>query len=231
MTTQDPPGDTPQKFTFSKLPTAFTDHDYFTEKPYDHGRALADIATVVARRDHTARIAGHRIALKAGEFPGAVRFLAERWGWSKDKVHLFMQTLQADGILTKVADGKPDGSPTVYRVVAAGLYGNWVGENRTLDRTPTGRWPDKAVDVREVKDEIKSTAAPAGFFKAKAMAKVQPQPQPQVIPVSPEERERHEQARLERLGPCRVCGTEAGAHDDETHRLRLRERAARKKTA
>lgn len=131
---------------FSMLPTAFTEHRYFSHRPYSRGHAMADLAVMAAYGEHDISIKGHRVHLRPGDVPLSVRFLATRWGWSKEKVETFIATLVSDGLLLKIRDGKSDGLISVFRIVAPGCYrtestpesDSKSDSNRTAIRTAIG---------------------------------------------------------------------------------------------
>lgn len=79
----------------------------FEGEPFSKREAWIWLIGNAAWADHRTRGAhGHAIDLKRGEFSFSVRFLAEKFGWTKDRVHRALKSLQSrDTIRDTSRDG------------------------------------------------------------------------------------------------------------------------------
>lgn len=101
--------------------------------PYDSRSAWTWLIQSAAWRDSTYRVAGGKVPLKRGEFVASIRFLAQRFRWSKSTVSRFLQDLidrksiastpQIAGHLAGRVAGHPVGHlGRVYLIVNYELY-------------------------------------------------------------------------------------------------------------
>lgn len=144
----------------------------------------------LTQKEDTVRVVKMRpTKVRRGEFLASVRFLAERWGWSKSRVQRFLDLLKSPevGKLEEVASGH---SGTVYRVKSHEAYAlrgtqtgqvNPNGDNglqlsvedaRDTDGTPTGHQRDtngtntRSKEVRDTRDNTPEPAGPvAGMWE------------------------------------------------------------------
>jgi hypothetical protein len=78
------------------LPRAIIDDAYFAQK-FTKAQALIDLYFLAAHTDRTFYIRGNKVELKRGQLAMAERNLAERWRWSKNTVHAFINSLAESG--------------------------------------------------------------------------------------------------------------------------------------
>ena len=122
-----------------KIWRKIADSQMWLEKPFSKGQAWVDLLLLATASDHVSKYKGRNKAYKAGTVHFSLRSLAERWGWSRNKVYRFIERLQKDGMLmyqgrtgngtTKrteigTTDGTTDGTTndTVLTVVNWALY-------------------------------------------------------------------------------------------------------------
>ena len=67
------------------------DHPVFGKKPYDERGAWEWLIAYAAHGATTVAVNGEPVELQRGQLCYSVRFLAERWRWSKSRVHRFLQ--------------------------------------------------------------------------------------------------------------------------------------------
>ena len=75
------------------------DHWLWSEKPFDKARAWIDLLMLA---DYCAKDTLHKgkiVKRKRGEVHVSLLWLAERWGWSRDKVRRFMRLLESDKMI------------------------------------------------------------------------------------------------------------------------------------
>lgn len=130
--------------------------------------AWLDLCHLASYRDHKRVVQGRVVTIRRGEFVASIRFLAARWGWSKDKVRRFLVLLESEPCCKiETVDTTRDG--TLYRVVEYDTYRASRDSDEHAGGTPTGRKRDANGTVtgqrKEVKEGIKavedSSAVPA----------------------------------------------------------------------
>ena len=118
-----------------KLNRSITDHWLWNSgETFSRGQAFIDLLLMAAYADHTVMSQGKKIYLQRGSMVTSMRYLADRWRWSKDKTMHFLNDLEADGTIKKVSDTKR----TVLTIVNYEKY-QGVGSS---DRTQNGRRTD-----------------------------------------------------------------------------------------
>lgn len=90
-----------------KLNRSITDHWLWSSgETFSRGQAFIDLLLMAAYADHKVMSQGKMIDLKRGSMVTSIRYLADRWRWSKDKTMHFLNDLEADGTIKKVSDTK-----------------------------------------------------------------------------------------------------------------------------
>ena len=90
-----------------KLNRSITDHWLWSSgETFSRGQAFIDLLLMAAYADHPIVSQGKRMNLKRGSMVTSIRYLADRWRWSKDKTANFLNDLEADGTIEKVSDTK-----------------------------------------------------------------------------------------------------------------------------
>lgn len=79
------------------------DHPVLTGEPFTKREAWVWLISSAAWRRTNIKGASGPIALTRGEFSFSVRFLAERWGWSKSRVDRFLDTLADQDMVRDVS--------------------------------------------------------------------------------------------------------------------------------
>lgn len=82
-----------------KLHRSLADHVLWSEKPFTRGQAWVDLLLLASHEDHTFFLGGSAIDVAEGEIVTSVQRLADRWGWSRKKVRLFLDNLQKGQML------------------------------------------------------------------------------------------------------------------------------------
>lgn len=118
-----------------KLNRSITDHWLWSSgETFSRGQAFIDLLLMAAYADHPVMSQGKKIDLKRGSMVTSIRYLADRWRWSKDKTMHFLNDLESDGTIEKSSDTKR----TVLTIVNYDKYQGLV----TSDRTQNGRKTD-----------------------------------------------------------------------------------------
>lgn len=70
------------------------------EKPFDKGRAWVDLILLAMHRDKKLLIDNEVVVIERGSFMTSILKLAERWGWSRNKVKRFLELLEDEQMLS-----------------------------------------------------------------------------------------------------------------------------------
>lgn len=85
-------------------------------------------------------VGGKVIKIKRGEIPASLRFLAERWKWSRNKVDSFLKLLESEQMITKrTAEGT---AQTVISICKYDTYNPPPSNERTAHGTTKGQGRD-----------------------------------------------------------------------------------------
>lgn len=90
-------------------------------------------------------IGGKVIKIKRGEIPASLRYLAERWDWSKNKVDSFIKLLESEGMITKrTATGT---TQTIITICKYNDYNALITQEGTVNGTFKGQCRDSVGTV------------------------------------------------------------------------------------
>ena len=82
-----------------KLHRALTAHWLWAEKPFDKKSAWIDLLLLANHRPGKVLFGSELLELDCGDVVTSEVKLAERWGWSRQKVRGFLKKLEGDGML------------------------------------------------------------------------------------------------------------------------------------
>ena len=116
-----------------RIDRSLMDHWLHEDKPYNRMAAWVDLILMANFEDKKININGDVLNLKRGQVATSLRYLSSRWGWSKDKVGYFLNTLESDGMITKNYDRKQ----TVLTLVNYGNYQDIPDKKKTVKRQST----------------------------------------------------------------------------------------------
>ena len=105
------------------------EHWLWSDKPFSRGQAWIDILLSANHSDKKILLGNELVEVKRGSFITSEKKLMENWGWGKEKVRKFLQTLQDDGMIVKISDRKK----TTITVVNYGLF----QDSNSVSRPPT----------------------------------------------------------------------------------------------
>lgn len=75
------------------------DHELFAGDEFSRRDAWAWLIAHAAWKPTKARIKGSSVELQRGDLSFSVRFLADKWGWSKSRVDRFLSALRSEGMI------------------------------------------------------------------------------------------------------------------------------------
>lgn len=108
---------------YVKMQRDWQAHDLFDGDEFSRRDAWAWLICQAAWKPKTVRVAGKRVDLERGELCFSIRFLAEKWGWSKSRVARFIDDLRAESMIeTRLSSG----------TVAGQLPGQRAGQSQTV---------------------------------------------------------------------------------------------------
>lgn len=85
---------------YIKLHRDLMDHWIWEDKPFDRGRAWVDLLMLANHKTTKAPYKGEVVEMQAGTVNRSITWLADRWGWSRDKTRRFLRLLERDGMVT-----------------------------------------------------------------------------------------------------------------------------------
>ena len=125
-----------------KLHRKILDCFIWQDKPYDKARAWIDLLLLAMHRDKKMLIDDEIVIIRRGEFMTSIVKLADRWGWSRNKVMRYIDILESEHMLnTKRTPKGTLVSIIKYDVYQLGDIGNetpYETSNGTTGETPNG---------------------------------------------------------------------------------------------
>ena len=88
------------KDNWIKLNRSLMDNDLWKEKPFSKGQAWVDLLMMARWKDGEQIHRGQVYHRRRGDVCCSLSFLAERWGWSRDKTRRFIRTLERTSMCT-----------------------------------------------------------------------------------------------------------------------------------
>ena len=119
------------------------------DKPFDKRSAWIDLLLSANHKDKKVLFNGKLIVIKEGQLVTSVRKLADRWGWSKDKVIAFLKLLERDEMIKKESNN----SNTILTIKKYTVYqSNQSGASSTKNSGDSHKNRDSEKDITK-KDE------------------------------------------------------------------------------
>lgn len=76
------------------------EHWLWKDKPFSQGQAWIDLIMLANYEDKKMPYKGKIITCERGTVSLSISYLANRWGWSRDKTRRFLKLLESDGMVT-----------------------------------------------------------------------------------------------------------------------------------
>ena len=93
---------------FVAINRSLLEHWIWTAESFTKGQAWVDLILLANHEEKKIMISGQLKVIKAGQMWTSYRTLAERWGWSINKVLRYTKMLKSDGMI--YTDGTPNGT-------------------------------------------------------------------------------------------------------------------------
>lgn len=122
------------KTTYFKIDRDIQNHWLWSDKPFTKGQAWIDLLLLATHTDHKSLLDGKVISKKRGEVHVSIGFLADRWGWSRNKVYRYIDLLKSEKMVT--SNGTTDG--TVITIEKYAFYQSDYTTNGTTNGTADG---------------------------------------------------------------------------------------------
>lgn len=113
------------------------DHWLWQEKPVSKGQAWVDLILLANYKQEKFPYKGGVIEGQRGTVYRSIKFLSDRWGWSRDKTRRFLELLQDDGMVILNATTHQ----TTITIVNYGKYQNQVITNNATIRQQSDSKP------------------------------------------------------------------------------------------
>lgn len=110
------------------------EHWLWDEKPFSKGQAWIDLIMLANYKEEKFVFKDEVIHGKRGTVYRSITYLAERWGWGRDKVSRFLRQLESDGMVQVSATTHQ----TTIFIVNYGLYQGFSGSVSATNRQPVG---------------------------------------------------------------------------------------------
>ena len=163
-----------------KLHRKILDCFIWQDKPYDKARAWIDLLLIAMHHDKKMLIDDEVVIIQRGSFMTSIVKLADRWGWSRNKVVRYLDMLESEQMLnTKRTPKGTLVSIIKYDVYQLGDISNetpYETTNGTTDETPNGTsdgTTDDTTDetqkknnknIKNVKNEKKVRKGPVVYY-------------------------------------------------------------------
>jgi hypothetical protein len=97
------------------------DHWLWQDKPFAKGQAWLDLLLLASHNDKEFLFGNQIVKNEVGSFITSELKLAERWGWGRKKVRLFLELLQNEQMIAK----KGDNRKTTITIVNYSIYADY----------------------------------------------------------------------------------------------------------
>ncbi len=131
---------------YYQMHRGWQDHPVFGREPYSERDAWEWLIANASHTDTVVRVAGVPVTVERGQLCYSVRFLAERWRWSKSKVHRFLGRMAKwDMIRTCAKSGTANTVVTVcnYELYQAPQTQSGTAAGQQRDSSGTNKKNDK----------------------------------------------------------------------------------------
>ena len=140
------------------------DHPALGREPFTKAQAWCWLIEKAAWKNRTQTIGKDFIPVRRGEYATSVRFLAERWQWTRMKAQRFLARLEKHGMIEKT--GTASGTP--YTVIRVCNYGKYQASNDEAGQQ-AGQWRDSTGtnQKKDKKGKERKKGADAHFANGK----------------------------------------------------------------
>lgn len=148
---------------YFKIDRSLFDHYLWDDKPFSKGQAWIDLIGLANFEDGKAIYRNKLVVCKRGTVNRSISFLANRWGWGREKTRNFLKLLESDNMISIEATTRR----TTLTLVNYGKFQDVPTTDRPTNRQQTDQQTDNRPDKekRRIKknkegEEIYGTANP-----------------------------------------------------------------------
>lgn len=142
------------------------EHPCFAPEPYTEREAWLWMIGAAVWRDKRVRAGREMVDLKRGQLAFSERFMAQRWGWDKSRVHRFLLRLQHEAMVSV----KSDHSVNQITICNYDKYAFDGTGNRTRNEPETNQSRTKEEELKKVITEEDSEAKASAAVAAPVYA-------------------------------------------------------------
>ena len=146
---------------YVKLFRSIQDNFVWADKPFAFGQAWIDLIMMVNHKDREIVFNGRVMCVPRGSVVTSCRKLAERWGWSKDRVLYFLRSLESASMIERKSDSKKTAITVRNYCIYQDSKGGTSRHNADTGQTPKRRRPATNKELEGIKG-IKGSASAGG---------------------------------------------------------------------
>ncbi|HYF35443.1 MAG TPA: hypothetical protein VD994_09155 [Prosthecobacter sp.] len=135
----------------------FTHFLWNEDREFSRAEAWLDMIRMATFRDETVLIQGRSLSLHVGELAASVRYLNERWGWSKSKVERFLHTLEKN----RMIETRTETGHTVISLSNYARYNTTRDIDEDNDGTEAGQRRDESKNGKHPRTQSSATSRKA----------------------------------------------------------------------
>lgn len=137
------------------------EHECFADEPFTEREAWAWLCSEASWKPRSRRIGRVEVSLERGQLAASLRFIADRWGWNKDRVDRFLDRLRNRDMITTVAAT----GITVITVCNYDVYQKvslpYATVAATENETETRQKRDKRENIKTIETDSEANASAA----------------------------------------------------------------------
>lgn len=127
---------------YFKVDRQLFEHWVWDDKPFSKGQAWIDLIGLANYEDSKTPYMGKVITCKRGTVYRSITYLADRWGWSRDKTRNFLKLLESDNMIRV----KATTNQTTITLINYGKFQDWVTTDSSTNRQRTSQRIDSEPD-------------------------------------------------------------------------------------
>lgn len=135
---------------FFKVDRQIFNHWLWEEKPFSKGQAWIDLIGLANYEDGKTTFRGQVVVCKRGTVYRSISYLADRWGWSRDKTRRFLKLLESDSMIQL----KSTSNNTVITLMNYGKFQDVPTADKALNRQQISQQTDseQGTEIRRIKN-------------------------------------------------------------------------------
>jgi len=102
------------------------------DRTFSRAEAWIDLLFMASHRKSKKQVAGFEVSLRRGELVASDSHLARRWGWSRNKLRLFLKNLELEGRIDRLDHAQANQTGKIIFILNYGRYQRegFTGERR-----------------------------------------------------------------------------------------------------